>query len=131
MIEIEDKYIFALQDMLDELLECKLEVCLVPQTDNYENDDGKMLRVAYNKNPKWYIELCQTREKPEYRFDTKREKYIKRKMRKNPQSNIKRGDIIKVIIHMIEKQKSRSKYAETILEHARDRSEIFDNLCPF
>ncbi len=44
------------EEMLNELESSQLEVALVPC--KRHTNEGGMIRVAVNKNPKWYSDLC-------------------------------------------------------------------------
>ena len=98
---IQDELILFLDEMLQELYGNKLKVCLIPY------GDGKCYRVAHSQNPIWYQKLCSL--------------YPDNRPPRKPRTIIKRQYIIKVLGVMINKKKSRSIYADFLINIAKDR----------
>jgi hypothetical protein len=106
-VEITPSTAAALTEMRDEL-ECnRLEVFLVPQ--RIRTNEGGMIRAAYSKNASWYRFFCacysSSRRRRNALFDTR----------------IKRRDTLRVLNGLINNGRSKSKYAEDVLEIARGR----------
>jgi len=99
---IQDDLISFLDEMLLELYENRLDVCLIPY-----GEDGKCYRVAHSQNPVWYQELCSL--------------YPDNRPPRKPRTIIKRQHIIKVLGVMINKKRSRSIYADFLTNIAKDR----------
>ena len=108
---IDAKYIVFLEEMLVELAECKLEVCLVPSKIPESAADGAMIRIVTSINPSWYSELASMYPK------------VNQRKRKKPQTSIRRDSIISAIACMIKNKKSNSKYACFLLAVAEYRLE--------
>jgi len=100
--------------MLAELAECRLEVCLVPSKIPECASDGGMIRAVCSINPIWYSELASQHPKANQR------------VRKKPQTSIRRGSVISTIKCMIKNKKSKSKYAEFLLDVAKSRHEAIE-----
>lgn len=92
---IDAKYIIFLEEMLFDLAECKLEVCLVPSKIPECARDGRMIRVVTSINPSWYSELAFQYPKANQR------------QRKKPQTSMKRDDVIYTIECMIKNKKKQ------------------------
>lgn len=113
VIEIPEHLVPLLDEMLYEMTEQRLEVCLVP---DHNGNEYKMIRVACNRNPDWYREFCQ-------RYPcTRRKKRTKRK----DYTRINRKRTLKILEHMIRKRTSKSIYAEDLLQIAKDRYELYE-----
>jgi hypothetical protein len=110
-INIPEDLITYLDGMLFDMDKCRLEVCLIPSR---RDPDGK-IRAASGQNSLWYQTLCAAYPRPGC---------TKAKIR----TIIKRQYIIKVLERMISRKRSRSKYAEYLLDVARDRREFYDSL---
>lgn len=110
-ISIPEGIIPYLDEMLLEMDECRLEVCLIPSR---KDPDGK-IRAATGQNPLWYQTLCAIYPRP---GRTKAE----------IRTIIKRRYTIKVLERMISGKHSTSKYAEYLVGVARDRQEFYDSL---
>lgn len=122
-IKINSQLIPYFNEMLMELYECKLEVCLIPSEIESVRKDGGMIRVAYSKNPEWYSELCSL--------------YIRKSNKKKKfRTIIKRKNIINILINIIKNKYSNSKYAEYLFNIAKDRKKtendyLINNLQPW
>jgi hypothetical protein len=114
---IDSALVPLLDEMFYELSEERLEVGLVPGNNPEKVDNGRMIRVAISVNPDWYQELCamypgsRTKHRPPHRKDTK----------------IKRQYIMIVLERMIRNRRSNSKYAEYLLDYAKDRKGSLDS----
>lgn len=116
--EINEDLIPLIDEMLMELSTEKLEVCLVPGNVSEAVDDGKMIRVAVSQNPKWYRDLCESYPCTRYKKRSDRKDYTK----------IKRQGVILVLENMIKNKKSKSMYAQFLLDYAKDRKKLYDRL---
>lgn len=105
-----------LEEMLYELSENRLEVCLIPGKIESAVNDGKLIRVAHSTNVKWYQDLCAD-------YPCTRNK--KRNNRKD-YTKIKRIYIYKVLRWMINNKKSESRYADFLLTIAEERYKSFE-----
>ena len=128
-VEFSEKYVLPLELMLYDLLENKLEVEKVfPDKEKYMDryfQDGCGIRSKSSSNVEWYCELCKMHTKPEYKISKIDGKKIKRRFRKNPQTNLKRSDVISVLNHMIKKRTSKSKHSPYLLDIAQKYRESF------
>lgn len=102
-----------LQEMVDEFNESYLDVVLIPSKDHNTAIDGGMIRVAQNRNPEWYRNLCSNHPKR------------KQRTRKKPQTSIKKEDIISVMKSMIKNGSTKSKYSYYIIEEMNTRAEEY------
>lgn len=111
MILVDEKYIPLLDEMLYELYENRLEVCLVPGT---HSDDDRMIRAAVSNNTDWYQQLCKdnpsTRKRRNRAFDTK----------------IRRRNVELLLTRMIKNKQSSSVYAEYLIDIAKDRFDLYE-----
>ncbi|MFA7287379.1 MAG: hypothetical protein WC055_00720 [Melioribacteraceae bacterium] len=98
--------------MIDEFSENYLDVVLIPSKDHNTAMDGGMIRVAQNRNPEWYRNLCSNHPKK------------KQRTRKKPQTSIKKEDIISIIRNLIKTGDSKSKYVYFILDEINTRFEL-------
>ena len=97
--------------MADDFAEEYHEVCLIPSKDEGTAKDGGMIRVATNRNPKWYRDLCTA--------------FPKRgaKPKKKPRSSVEKIDVLNAIRSLSVRGVSTSKYAPLILDEAKRRFE--------
>lgn len=117
-IRVPEKLIPILDEMLMELTENRLEVCLIPSKKPETAADGGMIRAVCSKNPDWYRDLC-------LRYPCNRSK--KRNVRKD-HTRIKRACILGLLERMIKNRKTRSMYAEDLLEVAEQRYQMYSEL---
>lgn len=114
-MNIEQKYIPILEEMLQELYENQLVVCLVPCKYGYERDGGTV-RAVCSENVGWYKDLClmypSSRKRKNRAFDTK----------------VKRKYIFSVLERMIKNGSSNSNYAKDLMEIAKDRYNTYEEL---
>jgi len=112
-IKIDETLIPYLGDMLTELCECKLEVCLIPSQNDSTREDGGMIRVCIGKNPEWYSNLCSS--------------YIRKSKKiKKQRTIIKRKNVIELLEHMIRNGYSKSKYCDYLVKIATDKKQVED-----
>ena len=112
MVTVEPELKPFLDEMLLELSENRLEVCLVPNRD--PDKPERMLRAAVSQNPEWYRELC--RLYPDTRPPGK--------YKKKPRTIIKRRAVTRILSVMVSKGYSVSKYAEYLRDVAHSRIDI-------
>jgi len=126
-VEFSEKYVLPLELMLYDLLENKLEVNKGVDLKFIQRYDqnGCGIRSKSISNVEWYSELCKMHPKPEYKISKIDGKKIKRRFRKNPQTNLKRSDVISVLNHMIKKRTSKSKHSPYLLDIAQRYRESF------
>lgn len=86
------------------------EVCLVPGNDDNKTTEGRMIRVASNRNPKWYRDMCAA--------------YPKGRPRKKPQTSVEKGEVLASLRRVVERGYTRSKYAGFFLGEAKRRYEL-------
>lgn len=113
-IKVDEELIPYIGDMLTELWECQLNVCLIPSTDEQTKEDGGMIRVAISKNPEWYSELCSSHIR-------------KSKKKKKFRTIIKRRNILEILEHMINSGFTKSKYGQYLLSIAENKKQTLDN----
>lgn len=108
----------ALDEMAFEFSESYHEVILLPSRIESTAKDGGCIRVATNRNPKWYRDMCA-------RFPKKRGR-----ARKKPRTHIKKGEVLVTIQRLAQRGVSTSKYCPYILDEAKRRFEN-NNIVPF
>ena len=108
----------VLDEMAFEFGESYHEVILLPSKIETCANDGGCIRVATNRNPKWYREMCA-------RFPKKRGR-----ARKKPRTHIKKEEVLVTIQRLAGRGVSTSKYCPYILDEARRRFEN-NNIIPF
>ena len=118
---IPENLIPLLDEMLYELSTEKLEVQLVPGNDPDKTKDGRFIRAAISKNPQWYSELCEN-------YPCTR---IKKRNDRKDGTKIKRKYIFEVLERMIRNKTSNSVYASDLLEIAKNRKEMYDDLSKY
>lgn len=116
MITINDNLIPVLDEMLYELSEQRLEVCLIPSQKPEIADNGGMIRAVTGQNPLWYKELCEA-------YPCTR---IKKRNPRRDGTRIKRPDTLNILKWMIKNKKSRSLYAPFIKDVAEGRLESYE-----
>lgn len=114
-VEVPEHVTHLLDEMLFELTEQRLEVCLIPAP---YGGEYRMVRAVCSMNPDWYRDLCQ-------KFPCTR---IKARSKKKDYTKIKRTNIISVLTVMVREKKSYSKYAEDLIQVAMDRYIVFQQL---
>ena len=115
-IIVEEGLVEPLKDLLAELRRNKLKVERVKSEKN-----GGWFRSATAKNPVWYSELCSM-----YPVVVEpRGGWVKKK----PRTIIKRQAILGLLERLIRRRRSTSKYAEYLLDVARERRDYM-NLDP-
>ena len=96
----------ALTEMLNELESHQLQVALVPAKE--PKHSMHFIRVAVDKNPKWYRGLCSrypsSRRRP--KFDTK----------------IRRYDTLRTLTRLLDGNGTSSRYAQDLIRIARNRT---------
>lgn len=92
------------------------EVCLVPGNDADKVKDGRLIRAASNRNPKWYRDMCAA--------------HPKGRPRKKPQTSVEKGEVLASLRRVVECGYTRSKYAGFFLEEAKRRHEL-EGFTPF
>ncbi len=124
-VDIPKRIIPHLEEMLADLQNNYLEVCLVPDrdTERYENN-GCQIRTTSTQNVQWYRELCKMHPKPEYKKG-KNGKLIRRRFRKKQETNLKKMDVVRIIKRMIKNKKSKSQDAPYLLEVAEQYMETY------
>jgi hypothetical protein len=111
VLDIPEDLIPYLDGMLLEMDECRLEVCLIPS----QLDLNGKIRAATGQNPVWYQVLCTM--------------YLRAGCTKaKVQTIIKRQHTMRILEWMIERRYSTSKYAEYLMDVARDRQEFHDQM---
>ena len=120
MIYINENLIPFIKEMLYELEENRLKVCLVPSEDEQCAKDGGMIRAATSINPVWYQELCAMYPPMNWKkgngFNKKKKRTI-----------LKRYNILQILRRMIKYKKSKSMHAEYLLDIAKDRKESYED----
>ena len=109
-----------IEEMLLDLSEEYLDVCLIPSRVESVAKDGGMIRVVCNRNPLWYRQLCSHFPK------------TRQRRRKKPQTSIRKEDIVAVAYNLLKNGHSKSKYASFIVDEAQRRLELMESkLIPF
>lgn len=113
---VDDNLIPLLEEMLYELMENRLVVCVVPGNDGNVNDDGRKVRAVTSQNVEWYQELCLA--------------YPSTRIRKNlsPDTKIRRKNVVRVLERLIATGKSLSMYAGDLIAVATDRHKLYELL---
>lgn len=98
------------EEMLNELESSCLEVVLVPHKN--PPNEGAMLRVAVNKNPKWYSDLCNSyvRQKPSRGHNSRL-----------PHTYINRASILRSLKRLVRGGYKRGVTADRLLVVAKQR----------
>ncbi len=117
-MKIPGNLIIFLDEMLYELYENRLEVCLIPSEDQACADDGGMIRVPISQNVEWYQELCKLHPRT----------YVRHTQIRKIRTKLKRRNIIMVLEGMIKNKKSRSEHAPFLLGVAQSRKETIEKL---
>lgn len=112
MIKIDDELIPILDEMYMDLSINKLEVCLVPGT---HSDQDRQIRTLCNQNPYWYKKFCE--DHPCTR--------IKKRTERKDHTRIKRKNTLEILDRMIRNKQSSSKYAEYLIDIAKDMLETY------
>ena len=83
--------------------------------------DGGKIRVAEKRNVLWYRELCKMHPKPLYRLDSVTGKLMKRRFKKNPESNLNKERVMIPLKTLIIGKHSYSKHVPYLLDIARQK----------
>lgn len=118
-MEVGEELVPYIEEMLLELSEFRLGVCLVPNQDPDKTD--RMLRAAVSQNPQWYRDLCNAYPCTRSKARGERKDYTK----------IKRQYILLVLERLVRLKKSTSKYAEYLIDQAKLRYRSHNQITPW
>ncbi len=128
-VNIPTKLISCLELMLYDLQTNNLTVYKVPSPGLGEHDaESCYIRAVASKNVEWYSGLCRMHPKPEYKKRKKDGKLIKRRFRKNPETNLKKANISGILNRMIKNGISKSSLAPYLLEIAEDYRRVIGDI---
>ena len=103
--ELSGKQIEIAQQMLWQLENQQLRVALVPAWGHY-GDEGKLLRVATQQNPRWYRDFCS-------HYPSNRSRPRKRR---HADTRIKRQSTLSSLKRMIETGTCKTDYDHRLLD---------------
>ncbi|MCP5096246.1 MAG: hypothetical protein GY943_11895, partial [Chloroflexi bacterium] len=103
--------------MRDELESRRLDVVLVPCT-GHMRDEGKMRRVAIERNPEWYRQLCS-------RYPSSRKP--RPRQRRHVDTLIKRKNVLRALERLANNGKPRTLYDERLIPVIKASTKQFAN----